>query len=328
MKKRILLLWKDQSGAIAVLGALTITVFLAFVALAVDVGHLTVVRNQLQRTADAAALAGVRGLYPDNLAGADPYASYIDTAKALTRANATLTGNPVDGCALATEDVVRKLGIYDWTNKTFSEESSQKTNAVLVQINNYLVNNFFGGFVGQNQSTISVKSLAVMDYVKGLPPGNLPIAVGKDYLGQINSDLTLSFSNDTDDTSGWFGIPKVNTAVLTDYIDNGTCPALNVGDKINLLNGKTSAITSLSAAFTANQSNGYWDVNIPVVDDSKFVDNAAPIDSFIKFRILSIDTHNKTVTGKILGLGLTSSGAIGGGSKSGLLTTPRLVAYD
>lgn len=325
MYKRILFFWKDQSGTIAIIGAVGITVFLGFVALAVDVGHLTTVRNELQRTADAAALAGVRGLYPDNLAAADPYASYIDIAKAKDRATATLPGNAVDGKYLNNTEAIITLGIYNWAEKSFVKEESQSTNAVLVERKDHSVNHFFASIFGQNNSIISAKSLAVMDYVKGLPPGTLPIAVGKEYLTEINTDLTLSFSNDTDDTSGWFGVPKVNTAVLNDYINNGTCPPLNVGDKINLLNGNTSACKTLLTEFNANQTGGYWDVNIPVVDYTKFNDNSAPIDSFIKFRITKVNA--KTVEGKILGLGLTSSGAIGGGSKSGLLTTPRLVAY-
>ena len=42
--------------------ALVVTVMLAMTALALDVGHALVARNQLQNASDAAALAGARAL--------------------------------------------------------------------------------------------------------------------------------------------------------------------------------------------------------------------------------------------------------------------------
>ena len=44
--------------------AFTLAILCGFVALAYDVGHMVMVRAELQRTADAAALAGVTGLVP------------------------------------------------------------------------------------------------------------------------------------------------------------------------------------------------------------------------------------------------------------------------
>ena len=51
-----------RSGAIAALAALLLIPMLALVALCVDYGYLLVVRTDLQRAADAAALAAVRDL--------------------------------------------------------------------------------------------------------------------------------------------------------------------------------------------------------------------------------------------------------------------------
>jgi hypothetical protein len=57
-------LWRDQGGNIAMLFALMLGVLFAFSALAVDGGHLYVMKSKLQRTADAAALAAASRL-PD-----------------------------------------------------------------------------------------------------------------------------------------------------------------------------------------------------------------------------------------------------------------------
>ena len=62
--KQKLTLARDESGATAIFFALTLSVLCGFMALAFDIGHMVMVRTELQRTADAAALAGVTGLVP------------------------------------------------------------------------------------------------------------------------------------------------------------------------------------------------------------------------------------------------------------------------
>ena len=51
-----------RNGTVVVLIAVMLVVLLGCVALAVDVGYLYVARAELQRAADAGALAGVQGL--------------------------------------------------------------------------------------------------------------------------------------------------------------------------------------------------------------------------------------------------------------------------
>ena len=62
--KQKLTLALDESGATAIFIALTFSVICGFAALAFDIGHIVWVRAELQRTADAAALAGAAGLVP------------------------------------------------------------------------------------------------------------------------------------------------------------------------------------------------------------------------------------------------------------------------
>ena len=52
----------DQSGAIAAFAAIGLVVFLGFGALALDIGNLVSVKGELQKAADAGALAGARAL--------------------------------------------------------------------------------------------------------------------------------------------------------------------------------------------------------------------------------------------------------------------------
>jgi hypothetical protein len=59
----------DESGAVAVIVAIVFAVLCGFGGLALDIGHMVMVRAELQRTADAAALAGAMGLVPYNNPG-------------------------------------------------------------------------------------------------------------------------------------------------------------------------------------------------------------------------------------------------------------------
>ena len=52
----------SRRGVVSVLAALLIAVLLGMVALSVDIGKVCVVQTQAQAVADAAALAGARGL--------------------------------------------------------------------------------------------------------------------------------------------------------------------------------------------------------------------------------------------------------------------------
>ncbi|WP_279608416.1 pilus assembly protein TadG-related protein [Burkholderia ambifaria] len=95
----------DQRGAVAITVAVLMAILLGFGALAIDVGYLFVVRNELQNAADAAALAGAPCLYPRAQCG-NQTAKAPDwaTAQAQTVAgvslnkssNRTLTGYATD----------------------------------------------------------------------------------------------------------------------------------------------------------------------------------------------------------------------------------------
>lgn len=61
----------SESGVTLIIFALLLVVFLAFTALAVDIAHLYVVKNELQNAADSGALAGTRCLY-DCMEGVTP----------------------------------------------------------------------------------------------------------------------------------------------------------------------------------------------------------------------------------------------------------------
>jgi hypothetical protein len=86
--KKKLTLALDESGATAIVIGVVLTALSGFVALGFDIGHIIMVRAELQRTADAAALAGVTGLVPYNNPGPSQMPNWIQgQAKAHTIIN-------------------------------------------------------------------------------------------------------------------------------------------------------------------------------------------------------------------------------------------------
>jgi hypothetical protein len=75
--KKKLTLALDESGATAVVIAIVLAVLCGFAGLAVDIGHIVMVKAELQRTADAAALAGASGLVPYNNPGPNQIPNWI-----------------------------------------------------------------------------------------------------------------------------------------------------------------------------------------------------------------------------------------------------------
>lgn len=84
MKKQFLISrLQDQKGVSAVIIAICIVMLIGFVALAIDIGHIAVARNELQNAADAGALAGARYLYSDNGEAINPNANQIGYGAAI-----------------------------------------------------------------------------------------------------------------------------------------------------------------------------------------------------------------------------------------------------
>src|SRR5437764_6815830 len=91
-----------RRGNIVAMTAVLMIVLIAFVALAVDVGYLYTVRNELQRSADAAAIAATWELIDkDGKAGTETTDSLTTSArsKAVLYASLNKVGNQAPGLA-------------------------------------------------------------------------------------------------------------------------------------------------------------------------------------------------------------------------------------
>jgi hypothetical protein len=76
--EKMLNLALDESGAAAIIVAIVLIALSGFVALAFDISHMVMVKAELQRTADAGALAGAAGLAPYNNPGPNEMPNWVN----------------------------------------------------------------------------------------------------------------------------------------------------------------------------------------------------------------------------------------------------------
>ena len=103
----------NQKGIALVYIAIVISVLMGCLGLAVDVGHLQLVRGQLQNAADAAALAGAAQLYVDH---SNPGPPALDFPRAQEAARNFINQNKSDGVALQTGDI--SVGYWDLIDRS------------------------------------------------------------------------------------------------------------------------------------------------------------------------------------------------------------------
>lgn len=106
---------RRQNGAMLITSALWLIALLGFAAIAFDIGHLLLVRNELQNDADAAALAGANCLNKTTaLSGADctstPSAT-LNWSMASTKASSSIGLNKSDSVSLSSGTV--ETGYWD-----------------------------------------------------------------------------------------------------------------------------------------------------------------------------------------------------------------------
>jgi Flp pilus assembly protein TadG len=319
----------NESGAVAVYIALGLVAFVGFAALALDIAHLVAVKRELVKAAEAGALSGARGLWPvtlPTLSGSrdpDPYAGQTWALSATTK-------NKVDGASLATTEITVEVGRWNYATKQFTPGANSSANGVRVTTQSNNVQMILAQVLGMTPRNMSASAIAVMDFAAAVGQGTLPIAINKMYTDP-GTPLYINFTPDPLDNGGWFADPPDNASAKTfkDYINDASCPPLNIGDIINLQNGLDSSVLSALDAKLQSQpadpdGTRHLDTMLPVVDTDKF-NQFESIQDFVPFRITRVDVENpKGINGTVIGLTEMQS-ALPGGGKVGGLAPPKLV---
>ncbi len=173
---------QNRRGTIAVLTAFLMVPLIGMLAFSVDVGYLLKKRAELQRAADAAALAAVRDLIPDSNGDQD-----LDAVRATLRAYAARNVTDVNNFTVLDSDItigrfdpetvytdftILNDGIFDTVRVTLRRDSSANAPIPL----------FFAGIFGILDSEVSASATAVLQKASILPPGSgvLPFSIPRD----------------------------------------------------------------------------------------------------------------------------------------------------
>ena len=207
-------LLKGNDGVTAVLVAIMLVMLMSFAALAIDIGYSKVTENELQNTADAAALAGARQLalifkgmsYEDQ----QKYELTSDDA-ALIKSAATDVAkkNNAGGKAVTvnSEDIV--IGVWSPSSSP-PVTAGDPPRAVRVKsrrdsVANGAISTFFAKVFGVSSMNVSAVATAALTGPSSAPKGGLPIPVGIS-CAWVNSHTcgdVITFFPTTTSCAGW-----------------------------------------------------------------------------------------------------------------------------
>jgi Flp pilus assembly protein TadG len=302
--KKILMqsILKDQRGATAILVGLCLFSLIGFGALAVDIGHLCVARNELQNAADAGALAGARFLYTNDGAEVNTGANQIahDAATANMSELAPVEVNWTGGNA---GDAQR--GHWSFATRTFTPNDSllpadlwNVSTAELDADINFInavratarrqtmpIASFFAGIFGHMGFQQAADAVAYIGFAGTLAKYDVdqPIAIcedsllmGDQYSCNVGRMINSGQDETTNETGGWTSFnqddpctggtnaEEVKSLVCAD----GNPEPIILGENMATNGGDIqSAFNDLIQCWADNTSKvQLWPLTLPVVD--------------------------------------------------------------
>lgn len=342
----------NERGAVAVMTAVFLVVLLAMAAAALDIGHALVARNELQNTADAAALAGTRALgviYEDmtpaqqqtyTLTGGD-HATIVDAVQQTAVANSA-AGVPI---TVDASDIA--IGTWNTATRIHTPTVNQpKAVRVLARRDstaNGAISTFLANVVGLTSVSVSAVATADLTAVGQTAPGQLdvPFGISTYYFTQFGCGDAIQFypNNGTPQAcSAWhtFDQSPANANTLRNIIDGlrtgsyqspGTAP----GDTLNFINGQVnSAFPNLIQLYNANKdANGNWDVFVPVYQSDACAppNGPLPVVGYAEARITNVRGNPNALISATVLCNIFEGNTTGGGPPYGpvLSTIPGLV---
>jgi len=291
----------NDRGAVAAMVAVFLMVLLAFGAAALDVGHALVARNELQNVSDAAALAGTRALGSvyEGMTPAEQQAYVLtsgDRAIVEAAVQTAANANTAAGVSITINSSDIQIGIWDQGTKVLTPTANQpKSVRVLSRRDgsaNGAISTFLANVIGMSSVSVNAVATADLTAVGQTAPGQLdvPFGISEYYYTQFGcGDAIKFYPNDGTPIacSAWHTFdlspPNANTLrnTVIDGMTNGTytSPGTSPGDTLNFINGNVaSAFPNLINLYnTKKDSNGYWDVFVPVYQSPDCTPPTGPI---------------------------------------------------
>lgn len=157
---------RSRRGAVLVLSVFLMIAMLAIIAVAVDLGYLRVVNSQLQRSADAAAIAATHSLIQAQVLAGQGCSPDLSPVSCAASQYAGLNKVAQAAPALAASDVTIGRIAYPFTpNSTVTSDWPNRCNAVKISVRRTAEQNgpvtlFFARMLGINSSEQSAEATA------------------------------------------------------------------------------------------------------------------------------------------------------------------------
>jgi Flp pilus assembly protein TadG len=294
----IVKLLRNQRGVTAILVGLCLFAFIGFGALAVDIGHLCVARNELQNAADAGALAGARFLYNEDgtavNTGANQIASDAATANMSELAPVEVNGGDVQrghwSFATRTFTPNPSTALVDLWNVSTAEldANTDFINAVRVTARRQAtpIASFFARIFGHVGFQHAADAVAYIGFAGTLPPHEVdqPIAICKDSILNASGEYTCNVGRminsgqdaTSHETGGWTSFNQddpctggTNAQEVKDLVcAEGNPGTIELGKDMATNGGDIqSAFNDLVQCWADNTTKiRLWPVVLPVVD--------------------------------------------------------------
>jgi Flp pilus assembly protein TadG len=350
--KRSTVLLSNERGAVAVMTAIFLVVLLAVAAAAIDIGHALVAKNELQNTADAAALAGTRalGIIYEGMTPAAQQTYMLtsgDQATIVAAVQTTAAANSAAGVPITVNTADIAIGTWSPTTRihtpTVNQPKAVRVWARRDSSANGAISTFLASVVGLTSVSVSAVATADMTAVGQTAPGQLdvPFGISTYYFTQFGcGDAIQFYPNDgtPQACSAWqtFNESPANANTLRTIIDGlrtGTyqSPATQPGSTLNFINGQVnSAFPNLIQLYNAKKdANGNWDVFVPVYQSDACTppNGPLPIVGYAEARITNVQGNPNALISATVLCNIFEGNTTGGGPPYGpvLSTIPGLV---
>jgi Flp pilus assembly protein TadG len=337
----------DQSGSISVLTAVVVVVLMGFAALALDIGHLVDVKAELQKAAEAGALAGARALaLPAGITnwnwnhGKDTAVSIVQKnfADNLSLADFTAANVEVGYWDLNWTSGTAPAHLLGYTNPGAYTPASNQAAAVKVTVaktrsgsgSSGPVVASFASIWGINSMEVKASAVAMISSPTKIPYSSaFPFALPWTWVEQHwddNPPITFSIAADQHVDSGgqWtsFKTEENSASYINGLIlGTNTTDSITVGDQIYIQNGERASIYN-----TAQTEVGQIRY-VPVVQDG-FANGAfTTVEAYVPFQITQVigSGNNPSVIGHFVPGWVDPKASGGGGKYFGDPLPPKLV---
>lgn len=321
---RYVTFWRDERGVGLPLMGFALAAAIGILAITVDLGHLYMVKSELQRAADAAALAGAQRLFLPGTSASKVMPISLDCTRAINAALALGTTNPTDAGPLPGGNLDIQVGHYNFHSKVFAPSGCStplSVNAVRA-VATKPVSLYVGGLItGSSTVTLTATAIAVSGAARQGKP-TLPLAVDDDKLPSVGEKLVIHLNPTPGDDGCWhtFFWQNPGSSLIRDLIDGREeIPTLKVGDFIKVKEGVDNASLSRLGEIL-HSKGGTWDVMVPVIPAASHT-GWAEVLGFAAIRLTLVDSqgNDKRIEAETLNHYIAPGAQPGGPSYYGLV---------